>query len=44
VPIPEKPEPKATEPQKPETPKEEPQKIREEDFKSFQDWLSGLIK
>lgn len=44
------PQPKepATEPQpappKPPEKKEESQKSKEEDFKSFQDWLSGLLK
>ncbi|UCG92183.1 MAG: hypothetical protein JSV97_00300 [candidate division WOR-3 bacterium] len=33
-----------TAPPKPEEKKEESQKPREEDFKSFQDWLSGLLK
>lgn len=34
----------STAPPKPEEKKEQPQKPREEDFKSFQDWLSGLLK
>jgi len=46
------PEPKAAQPEETPAPElkedlektEEPKKSREEDFKSFQDWLSGLLK
>jgi len=45
-PTPAEPTPVTPEQPKPEEKKkeEEPQKTREEDFKSFQDWLSGLVK
>lgn len=37
-------EPGTTEPKEEIKKKEEPKKPKEEDFKSFQDWLSGLLK
>jgi len=41
----EEPEPPSTTPaEKPEEKKEEPGKPKEEDFQSFKDWLSGLLK
>ncbi|MBA7512571.1 hypothetical protein ES705_04578 [subsurface metagenome] len=40
----EKPIPSPVEMEKPEEKKEEPSKPQEEDFQSFKDWLSGLLK